>query len=68
MLIKIFENSFSERDSRLVYLKKRMSFQKITIQQNVTKYRSHGMSLNRNKENSGRQRAALFEENIKLLY
>ena len=37
---------------------------KKTIQQNVKKYRSHGTSLNRNKENSGRRRTALSEENI----
>ena len=37
------------------------------MQQNVTKYRSHGTTLNRNKENSGRRRAALSEENIDLV-
>ena len=37
------------------------------MQQNVTKYRSHGTTLNRNKENSGRQRAAISEENIDLV-
>ena len=40
---------------------------KKTIRQNVTKYCSHGMSLNRNKENSGRQRTAQSEENIELV-
>ena len=40
---------------------------KKTIQQNVTKYRSHGTTLNRNKEDSGRRRTALSEENIDLV-
>ena len=40
---------------------------KKTIQQSVTKYRSHGTSLNRNKENSGRRRTARSEENIELV-
>ena len=39
---------------------------KKTIQQNVTKYRSHGTSLNRNKENSGRRRTGRSEEVIEL--
>ena len=34
---------------------------KKTIQQNFTKYRSHGTSLKRNKGNSGRRRAARSE-------
>ena len=34
---------------------------KKTIPQNFTKYRSHGTSLKRNKENSGRQRTARSE-------
>ena len=79
MLIKIFENIFSGRDSMLQclnYQKKNESLLqkcfrkkcyiavqaalrqrfnqtppcKKTIQQNFTKYRSHGMSLKRNKE------------------
>ena len=37
---------------------------KKTIQQNATKHRSRGTSLNRNKENSGRQRTARWEENV----
>ena len=37
-----------------------------TIQQNVTKYRSHGRSLNRSKENSGRRRTACSEDVIEL--
>ena len=36
---------------------------KKTIQQNVKKYRSYGMSLNKNKENSGWRRTARSEEN-----
>ena len=40
---------------------------KKTIQQNFTKYRSHGTSLKRNKENSGRRRTACSDENIGLL-
>ena len=40
---------------------------KKTIQQNFTKYRSYGTSLTRNEENSGRQRNARSEENIKLV-
>ena len=40
---------------------------KTIIQQNVTKYRSHGTSLNRSKENSGRRRTARSEENIELV-
>ena len=39
---------------------------KKTIQQKVTKYCSHGMSLYRNKENSRRQRTAHSEENNKI--
>ena len=37
---------------------------KRTIQQNIKKYRSYGMSLNRNKENSGWRRTIRSEENI----
>ena len=37
------------------------------IQQNITKYHSHGTSLNGNKENSGRRRTARSEENIDLV-
>ena len=33
---------------------------------NVVKYRSHGATLNRNKENSGGQTTARFEEVIEL--
>ena len=40
---------------------------KKTIQQNITKYCLHGMSLNRNKENSGRQKNRHSEENIELV-
>ena len=40
---------------------------KKTIQQNVKKSRSHGKSLNRNKENSGRRKTARSEENIELV-
>ena len=40
---------------------------KKTIQQNFTKYCSYGTSLTRNEENSGRQRNARSEENIKLV-
>ena len=40
---------------------------KKTIQQNVTKYRSHGTTLNKSKEDSGRQRSAFSEENIDLV-
>ena len=34
--------------------------------QNVTKYRSHGTTLNRNKQNSGRQKTARSKEIIEL--
>ena len=37
---------------------------KKTIQQNVKKYRSYGLSLNKNEENSGCRRIARSEENI----
>ena len=37
------------------------------MQQNVAKYRSHGMTLNWNKDNSGRQRTVISEENNDLL-
>ena len=37
------------------------------FEQNVTKYLWHGMSLNRNKENSGRRKTARSEENIGLV-
>ena len=40
---------------------------KKTIQQNVEKSRSHGTSLNRNKEYSARRRTARSEENIELV-
>ena len=40
---------------------------KTTIQQTVTKYCSHGTSLNKNKENSGRRRIARSEKNIELV-
>ena len=36
----------------------------MTIQQNIKKYRSYGISLNRNKENSGWRRTISSEENI----
>ena len=38
---------------------------KKSIQQKVTKHRSHGTSLNRNKGNSGSRRTACSEEDIK---
>ena len=37
------------------------------IQQTVTKYRSHGTSLNRNKENFGRRMTARSDVNIELV-
>ena len=37
---------------------------KKTIQQNFKKYRSHGTSLNRNKDSFGRRRTDRSEENI----
>ena len=37
------------------------------IQQNVAKYRSHGTSLNRNKENFGRRMTAHSDVNIELV-
>ena len=37
------------------------------IQQNVTKYRSHGTNLNWNKENSGRRMTARSDVNIELV-
>ena len=40
---------------------------KKTIQQNVRKAHSHGASVNRNKENSGRRGTARSEENIELI-
>ena len=40
---------------------------KKTIQQNITKYCLHGTNLNKNKENSGRQKTGRFEENIELV-
>ena len=39
-------------------------FCKKKIQQNIKKNSSHGTSLNRNHENSGKQRTACSEENI----
>ena len=40
---------------------------KKTKQHNITKYRLHGTSLNRNKENFGRQRTARSQESIWLV-
>ena len=37
---------------------------KSSIERNVKKYRNHAMSINRNKENSGRKRSARTVENI----
>ena len=42
-------------------------FNQVPIQQNVTKYCSHGTSLNRNKEKSARRRTGRSEENIELV-
>ena len=40
---------------------------KKTIQQILTKYYSHRLSLNRNKENYGRRRTACSAENIEVV-
>ena len=78
MHINIFENTFLEKiqgyntsNIKRVQAAFRQQFNqaspcKKTIEQNVTKYCSHGTSLNRNKENSGRRRTACSEEVIEL--
>ena len=56
----LFQGEKAETYSRVIYL---IPCKK-TIQQNNTKYCSHGMSPNRNKENSGRRRT---EKNIEIV-
>ena len=56
----LFQGEKAETYSRVIYL---IPCKK-TIQQNDTKYCSHGMSPNRNKENSGRRRT---EKNIEIV-
>ena len=52
------------RKKNLYSSSSRISPCKKTIQQNVKKYRSYGLSLNKNEENSGCRRIARSEENI----
>ena len=69
--VSVIENFFERKSYISVQAAFRQQFNqaspcKKTIEQNVTKYCSHGTSLNRNKENSGRRRTACSEEVIEL--
>ena len=63
---KIFRKKklYSSSNSILATIFNHAPLCKKTIEQNVKKYRSHGTSLDRHKENCGRRKTARSEKNI----